>query len=53
MTKMKNNLLQTLFGIKPKIVTNNSPKITTTHPTDRPCFNSWCRELRVSSRWGR
>jgi hypothetical protein len=53
MTKMKNDLLERLFGIKPKITIKHTPTITSLHPSNRPSFNAWCRELKVSSRFGR
>lgn len=52
MTKMKNDLLERVFGIKPnKIVMKYTPTTRTTHPINRPSFNAWCRELNVSCRW--
>lgn len=51
MTKIKNNLLERLFGIKPKTNNLTYNKIT---PYERPIilreYNKWCRELKVSSR---
>ena len=53
MTKIKNNLLERMFGIKPKIKITHSPTVKSSYPINRPSFNAWCRELNVSCRWGR
>lgn len=53
MTKMKNDILERIFGIKPKITVEYTPTMKSSYPINRPSFNAWCRELRVSSRWGR
>lgn len=54
MTKMKNDILERLFGIKPRVLSSkDSQKFNTIYPHNRPSFNRWCKELRVSSRWNR
>jgi len=51
MTKIKQNLLMRLFGIKPKNNTLTYDKIT---PQERPFnareYNQWCRQYNVSTR---
>lgn len=54
MTKMKNDLLERLFGIKPKIACSKTNQtFKSIYPPHKPSFNRWCKELRVSSRWNR
>lgn len=51
MTKIKQTLLERLFGIKPK---NNELQLNKIDTPERPFnvreYNQWCRQFNVSSR---
>lgn len=56
MEKVKNDLLEKLFGIKPKkqsTTTTTTTKFKSTYPSEALDFNEWCRQNQVSSRINR
>jgi hypothetical protein len=56
MVRVKNELLERLFGIKPPkqtTTTSTTTKFRSTYPSEELDFNDWCRHNQVSSRINR